>query len=124
LNNIKCDNDSMAQELERNNLDKFSLTNHFAVINKCFASATSDFAHLKDEALADKDRVITKAEYDTADDKLDNIRSMLNEFRCFALMRIHFLNSKKEQTIVFADWFLKEDGVDAHFAESKKRCQS
>ena len=124
LNKIKCDVKSLPDEIEANGLDRFALTNHFAVVNKCFASALNHFAVLKDEVLANKDRVVSPAEFEKADDELDGVRSMLNEFRCYALTRIHFLTALKEKTIVFATWFDRQgQSIKAHLADTANRCK-
>jgi hypothetical protein len=124
LSKIRCDVKSLPDEIEANKLDKFALTNHFAVVNKCFAVALSHFAALKDEALSNKDRVISPEEFNKADDELDGVRSMLNEFRCYALTRVHFLTALKEKTIFFSTWFDRQgQTVKAHLDDTANRCR-
>jgi hypothetical protein len=124
LNRIKCDVVSIANEIEANNLDKFALANHFAVVNKCFSAALNHFGALKDAALSNKDRIISAEEFEKADDELDGVRSMLNEFRCYALTRVHFLTSLKENTILFSNWFGQNaQSIKAHLADTANRCK-
>jgi hypothetical protein len=125
MNKIKCNILSLSDEIEANSLDRMVLTYHFAVINKCFSVALGHFAALKDDALANKDRVITAEEFDKADTELDGVRSMLNEFRCYALARIHFLSARKDRTIVFANWVGSEDKrIQDHRADTTKKCKA
>jgi hypothetical protein len=59
LKKIRCDVKSLAEELRANQLNPDILTYQFAAINKCFAEHLRKFGELKDQALANKDRVIT-----------------------------------------------------------------
>jgi hypothetical protein len=123
LDNIKCDASSLAGEIARNKLDQFTIANHFAVINKCFAEAVDGISALKDLELADKDRLVGDDEYKHAYNRLDNVRSMLNQFRCYGLSRVHFLDTRKDRTVVFASWFVQEDSyVKAHRDDTEKKC--
>jgi len=126
LKKVNCDVPSLADEIEAKFPDqnsRFVLTNHFAVINKCFADNLEKFSVLKEEARTNKDRVISDAEYKQYDDALYGVRVMLNQFRCYALTRIHYLNARKDRTIIFANLFNEQQSVQAHFDDTKKRCK-
>jgi hypothetical protein len=124
MNKIRCKIDSLPEEIRSNGLDQLALTYHFAVINKCFASALNDFATIKDEVLSNKDRVISSEEFEKADTELDGVRSMLNEFRCYALIRIHFLTARKDRTIVFAALTSQEKQlIDDHRRDTAIKCK-
>jgi len=125
MNKIRCDIHSLPDEIETNSLDRLVLTYHFAVINKCFAMALSHFSEMKDEVLSNKDRIISSEEFEKADNELDGVRSMLNEFRCYALTRIHFLTARKDRTIVFANWIGREDDrINQHREDTTKKCKA
>lgn len=126
LNKVNCDVPSLADEIEAKFPDpnsRFALTNHFAVINKCFADNLRKFSVLKDEVLTNKDRVISDAEYQPHDDALYGVRVMLDQFRCYAVTRIHYLNARKDKTIIFANLFNEQQSIQAHFDDTKKRCK-
>lgn len=123
LDKINCEAKSLPAEISANTLNQFALANHFAVINKCFAAAADGFSRLKDEVLSHKDRIISPDEYNRAYDQLDNIRVMLNQFRCFALSRVHFLSTRKDRTVVFSNWFTGEDWyIKDHLDDTLKKC--
>jgi hypothetical protein len=124
LGKIKCDVNSLTDELEANKLDRFILAYHFGVINKCFTESLGKFGAIKEQALANADRVISNGEFDKANDSLYEVRQMLNEFRCYALTRIHYLNALKEKTIFLSGWLKAEQqSAAAHFADTRARCK-
>lgn len=92
------------------------------MINKCFAKSLTNFGELKEEALSNKDRVISKDEYKKVDDALYQVRLMLNEFRCYGLTRIHRLDALKENSIFPRNLFHPSQTREEHFADTQKRC--
>jgi hypothetical protein len=123
LNKISCDAKSLPDEIESKQLDKFAVATQFAVINRCFGEALGQFSVVKDQTLTNKTKTISPTEYADAHDRLDNVRVLLNQFRCFANARVHFLGARKERTLFFANWFVDESWyVKDHLSDTIKKC--
>jgi hypothetical protein len=128
---IDCSN-MLVNELPRLKLNVNSLKIQFAALNYCFARSLKEFNEAKDKAIIDNTDVIRDSVKKTASDLNENVRSMSNEFRCFAQHRIGFLERRKQASIFRpTSWlydnsigtFLKPRDLTAdHLAQTLKDC--
>jgi len=132
---IDCKN-MLVPELQRLNLNVDSLKLQFAAINYCFSQSIKDFNDAKDKAIIDSTSSISDGVKKTASDLNEDIRSMSNEFRCFAQHRIGFLEQQKQTSIfklssylynnsigLIVGWFIKpQEPAADHLAATLKDC--
>lgn len=89
----------LLDELERANLKKTSLKTHFAAINFCFANSINAIRTEKDRAVMDKDYRIDETVRKEAEELIDSVHAMANEFRCYAQSRIVYFEAQKQKAI-------------------------
>jgi hypothetical protein len=97
-NKINCKG-MLVSELQRLKLNVNSLKIQFAAINFCFTQSIRDFNDAKDKAITDNTDVIPDAVKEAASNLNEDVRSMSNEFRCFAQNRIGFLERRRQTSI-------------------------
>jgi hypothetical protein len=95
---IKCEK-VLFSELKRQHLNIYSRKIQFAAINYCFSQSTLPFDFESDSAIACKNYVIPKAEKTIAAQANEDVRSMSNEFRCYAQHRIAVFEEQKRKSI-------------------------
>lgn len=96
--NLKCDQ-MLTSELQRLKLNVYSLKVQFAAIHYCFAKALVEFDYERKKAVADRTYVISRREETQASQANENVRSMSNEFRCYAQHRLATFDEQKRKSI-------------------------
>jgi hypothetical protein len=121
-------NGMLLTELNTLHLNYNSLTVQFSALNYCFIQSHNAFSEAADKAIIDKVYSIGSDVKKRASDLNENVRSMSNEFRCFAQHRIGFLEQRK-QTAIFRlptalhDWFVPEpDLLPGQLKQSLEGC--
>jgi hypothetical protein len=98
ISKINCSN-SLTQELQKQNLNSYSLKFMFAGIHNCFM----EVHHLLDgqltAAISNPSPDFTKSTESKIKDQLGSLLEMENEFRCYAHRRIDYYNNQKELAI-------------------------
>lgn len=89
----------LLSELQRLKLNFNSLKVQFATLNFCFAQSIKEFNSRRDNALIDNSVVIDVDVKNTASALNESVRTMADEFRCFAQHRIAFLERQKQASI-------------------------
>jgi hypothetical protein len=95
---LKCDQ-MLTSELQRLNLNVYSLKVQLAAVNYCFARSLIDFDYERRMAVAKRDYTISKIEEAKASQANENVRSMSNEFRCYAQRRLAMFEEQKRKSI-------------------------
>jgi hypothetical protein len=119
---------SLAEQLETVHLNKHSLKAQFAGIARCFVMALSPLNEVKERAVTDKAVKVDPAVEKQASGNLDHLISMANEFRCYALLRIEYFNSRKTEAIISPNsawrWLNGEQARSAgkHLKYADERC--
>jgi hypothetical protein len=119
---------SLREQLPLIQLNRHSLKGQFASIARCLFKAASPLAEQKDRAVLDKSVTINDSVAKTATSNLEHLMSMANEFRCHALLRIEYYNSRKSEAIVsplsVIRWLNNTQVQSAtnHFAATERRC--
>lgn len=101
FNKLDCtDKSTLLSEMQRLKLNINSLKVQFAAIDYCFHQAMLPFDIEMRKALTGKDYyAIPPTEKTAAAKSLESVRSMSNEFRCFAQHRIALFNEEKRKSI-------------------------
>ena len=123
---------SLPEQLTAHGLVSASLKLQFAVITRCFATGILAFAQAKDQAVLNSKAVLDDTVKADAVLALNNVLSMSNEFRCYALSRIEFLRSRQGRAIYIPDWLARFRGYTSqsreaidkkeHFDRTAKEC--
>ena len=95
---LKCDQ-MLTSELKRLNLNVYSLKVQFAAINYCFTQSLVPFDIETKRVVASKDYIIPKTEKAAAVQRNEDVRSMANEFRCYAQHRIAMFEEQQRKSI-------------------------
>ena len=123
---------SMTEQMQHLSINRLSLKLQFGIIRRCFAGVLADFSLAKDAAVMDKAYTISPQLKAGAETARDNIVAMTNEFRCYALGRIQFLNQRVSLAIFVPQWmsFVRETPQQReakvrqqHFDQSLKDCK-
>lgn len=124
--NINCAH-SLTRQFDELKLNKHSLKLQFAGIHHCFVKINRTLDESVTQAVsAALPRFDRRAE---AAAHLGDIRTMANEFRCYALRRIDYYNRQKERSIISIPflwrWITKAHKKDAneHFETTAERCR-
>jgi hypothetical protein len=119
---------SLAEQLELVKLNRHSLKAQFAGIARCFVTALSTLNEAKDRSVADGNVKLDPNVAKEASARLDDVISMGNEFRCYALLRIDYFNSRKSEAIISPSsvwrWMNGEQTRSAvnHLKNADERC--
>jgi hypothetical protein len=98
---------TLVEQLQRHGMNAVSLKVQFAAISHCLTIATADFSAQKDRAVVDPGFVVDERIKNNANDALNAISGMANEFRCHALLRIQYFNQLKDDAIFKPTAWLK-----------------
>ena len=107
---------SLTEQVTKIGLDPHSLKAQFAVLARCLGNIHTGFSGEKDKAILDGTATIGTQVLAKYNDGLDDILSMANVFRCYALQRIQFYNAEKEFAIISLS-----SVVERFFNPKKKR---
>jgi hypothetical protein len=119
---------ALSEQLRLNDLNGDSLKAQFAGIARCFYKAISPLSDMKDRAVLDATASIDPGTAERASANLDDITSLANQFRRYALRRIEYFNHQKEVVIVspatVVRWLTNEQQRSAkdHLVKTKQRC--
>jgi hypothetical protein len=124
VKNIKLDCSQMlVTELPRLKLNINSLKIQFAAINYCFSQSIKEFNEAKDKAISDNTNIIPDSVKKTASDLNEDVRSMSNEFRCFAQHRIGFLGQRKQASIFKITTWLYNNSIGVFVTPPDKEAE-
>jgi hypothetical protein len=98
LGKIDC-GQTLVDQLTRHDMNGASLKVQFAALSRCLSLVTSEFSGQRDRAVSDPNFVIDEKVKKDANDALDAVNGMANEFRCHALLRIQYFNQLKDDAI-------------------------
>jgi hypothetical protein len=121
-------NEMLISELQRLNLNIYSLKLQFAALNYCFLSSIKDFGGEKEKAIADNTFAVSDKTYASAVLLNINIHSMSNEFRCFGQQRIRYLERRKQAAIFRLSTWIHDkfaepvDTLTAHLKQTSQEC--
>lgn len=115
LNKISC-NLKIVDQFAPQKLNYNSLKIQFAAINHCFADSIVEFSAERDRALADANYRIDEKKKQDANNAINNVAAMANEFRCHTLFRLQYFQAAKQSLVSPAGWFSK-DGFDKSRSE-------
>jgi hypothetical protein len=105
--NFKCDQ-MLFSELQRLGLQVHSMRLQFAAIKYCFDKSMYDFKYEQTQAAQDNTYVIEKKDRDKAIQNNEDVRSLSNEFRCYAQHRIALFEERKQKAIFkLSTWILE-----------------
>src|SRR5262249_26272124 len=89
LNKMDCTK-TLVEQLNRHGMNGASLKVQFAAINRCLSNATAEFTAQRDKAVVDQNFVVDERIKGEANDALNDVNGMANEFRCHSLFRIQY----------------------------------
>lgn len=97
---LDCGRNAMLlSELQRLKLNVRSLKVQFGAIDYCLKKAMLDFDIEVNRAVTIKDYAIPESEKKAAAQRVEDVRSMSNEFRCFAQHRVAMFEEQKRKSI-------------------------
>jgi hypothetical protein len=106
LNKMDC-SQTLVEQLNRNGMNGASLKVQFAAINRCLSLVTVEFNQQRDQASADQNSLIDEIVKRDANEALNAVNGMANEFRCHSLRRIQYFNQLKDDAIFRPGAWLK-----------------
>jgi hypothetical protein len=106
LGKIDC-GQTLVEQLRRHGMNGASLKVQFAAINRCLSNATFEFTAQRDKAIVDQNFVVDETIKGAANDALNDVNGMANEFRCHSLFRIQYFNQLKDEAIFKPGVWLK-----------------
>jgi hypothetical protein len=106
LAKIDC-RQTLIEQLNRHGMNGASLKVQFAAINRCLSIATAEFSGQRDKAIVDQNFVVDERIKGEANDALNDVNGMANEFRCHSLFRIQYFNQLKDEAIFKPGVWLK-----------------
>lgn len=108
FDNFKCD-EMLFSELQRLGLQVHSMRLQFAAIKYCFDKSMEEFKYEQTQAALDNTYVIQKKDKDQAVQRNEDVRSLSNEFRCYAQHRIALFEERKQKAIFkLSTWILEQ----------------
>jgi hypothetical protein len=119
---------SLTEQLGRLGLNPDSLKLRLAGINHCFIQVHAILDEKSGKALGSAELVWDDALSGQLKQKLGDIKTMANEFRCYALRRIDYYNRQKERSILSPvslwKWLANSQKQEAlvHFNETAEQC--
>jgi hypothetical protein len=99
LQKVDC-RQSLTEQVTKMGHDSHSLKAQFAVIAHCLGAIHGGFSDAKDKAILEGAATIGRQVEAKYNHDLEEIQSMANVFRCYALQRIQFYNAEKEFAII------------------------
>jgi hypothetical protein len=99
IKDVNC-HGSLTEELDRFALDRHSLKLQFAVINRCFGKLHGQLDEQMTRLASGKIASIAPAVFADSADDVNHIRTVANQFRCAALLRVRYYKTIKERSIV------------------------
>ena len=117
---MQCGSDvSLLSEFQRLKLNINSLKLQFAAIDYCFHQAMLPFDIEKKRAIAEAGYIIPPTERKAAAQRIEDVRSMSNEFRCFAQHRIALFDRDKRLAIFKLSRWIGQQ-LSAVFGDARK----
>jgi len=105
---LRCDGMLMT-ELPRLHLNVNSVKVQFAAINYCFSQSLVPFNFERTSAITKADYVVSQKVKDDVAQANEDVRSMTNEFRCYAQHRIALFEQQRRKSIFkLSRWFTEK----------------
>jgi hypothetical protein len=127
VGDIDC-NKSLTELMTSIGMDKQSLKSQLSVINHCFQQIHSLIDNKKDDVVRSNGKTIENSFQGNIYGKLNDLNSMANVFRCYALHRIDYYHNEKEQAILSLKSFTQtlfhwsRDRATTHLALVDNQC--
>ena len=106
LGEMDC-SQTLVEQLRRHGMNGASLKVQFAALNRCLSNVTAEFSAQRDKAVVDQNFVIDERIKGDANDALNAVNGMANEFRCHSLFRIQYFSQLKDEAIFKPGVWLK-----------------
>jgi hypothetical protein len=127
---INCLNVSIAEELQKLNLNPHSLKFRFAGLNNCFVKAHKELDKRLTLAISEFKPTLSGETESEIYKKFEALLMMGNEFRCYAHQRMDYYDSQRQLAIVSPSFVVRrltdatKAGALKHFEDASNRCDA